>query len=103
MNRRPDYIRVVPPSQPMALKPVRIATPPRRIAQMPNLPLSNRTWRSWAGFLLANRDQLLEKDERHLRVCIMQRSYLTKAQIRWIFDIVARFEPAACGTWGATV
>ena len=103
MTDRPDYTRVEAYAPPAATAPIRSPSPPRRMVQMPTFPLSNRTWRAWAGYLLAHRDRLAEKDERHLRVCVMQRSYLTKAQIRWIFDIVARHEPGGCGTWGAPV
>ena len=105
MKGRPDFTRIeayalAPEAAPKPpARPVRAS--PRRMAQMPTMPLANNTWRAWASYILTRRDELPEKDERHLRVCIAQRSYLTKAQIRWIFDIVSRMEPSGCDTWGA--
>lgn len=77
--------------------------PHRRLAQMPSQPLSKKTWRAWTVYLLARRDELSEKDATHLRVCFLQRKWLATWQMRWIYDIVARIEPAGCGTWGAPV
>ncbi|RSU53985.1 hypothetical protein BRX43_03125 [Sphingomonas sp. S-NIH.Pt15_0812] len=103
MNVRPDFTRIAAymPASLMADKPKRSASPPRRVAQMPSCPLAARTWRAWASYLLSGSHNLPEKDARHLKVCIMQRRYLSEAQMRWIFDIVARHEPGGCGTWGA--
>ena len=75
--------------------------PHRRLARMPAQPLSKKTWRAWVTYLLSRRDELPEKDARHLRVCFAQTGWLKTWQMRWIYDIVARVEPAGCGTWGA--
>lgn len=103
MSTRPNYTKMSAylPASPTPSNPKRSPPPPRRVAQMPSWPLAQRTWRSWASYLLAGDYDLPEKDARHLRVCIMQDRYLTKAQMRWIFDIVARNEPSGCGTWGS--
>jgi hypothetical protein len=75
--------------------------PQRRLARMPTDVLSKKTWRSCVVYLLTRRDELPAKDERHLRVCFTQTSWLKTWQMRWIYDIVSRMEPAGCGTWGA--
>jgi hypothetical protein len=75
--------------------------PHRRLGRMPAEKLAKGTWRAWAAYLLSRREELPAKDERHLRTCQQQKAYLSRWQMNWIFDIVARIEPAACGTWGA--
>lgn len=104
MSNRPNYTSIaayLPTATSPTSKPKRAPSPPRRMAQMPSWPLAARTWRAWVSYLLAGGFDLPEKDARHLKFCIQKRGYLNKAQMRWIFDIVARNAPGGCGTWGA--
>lgn len=76
-------------------------TPHRHLARMPSAPMGQKNWRDWVKYLYAQRASMPEKDARHLKVCFTQRHWLSKMQMRWIYDILARTEPSGCGTWGA--
>ena len=95
------YLPATPAPAPVQKAAKRKSSAPRRIVQMPPIPLSKASWRAWSSYLLSRRAELPDKDTRHLLVCMKQTGWLKTWQMRWIYDIVWRIEPSGCGTWGA--
>lgn len=96
-----DLLSINQPLPDLLVKGLKATTAPTSFApRMPKTVLGKGSCRGWAAYLLATNAARNDRERGFLKSMVRIRNPSLDQQ-RWLWDVLYRVEPSACGDWGA--